>query len=276
MYEFVRRQQELQPNAFTSKTFQWMDGSLRESSWVKLYSRNIPTDPLAQSSSSLFHGSRSQSKPGVLQRSAGAIAPHRFAFRRHRQSSETARPPSGISGTFGLRRRGFTMPASSQPLETLASEVADTSVARRRGATMVELGAGETGSGPISATIMPHPGQSALGSAQAIWPDAPTAHSDSSCISPHSIPSPLVYPAQHLQSSFSPPHSPRPRTICNRARALMNRVRAKRPTPLKHASSPAPPDPAAPPVAISSVLRYANQVPSIGRSRIGPPLSSTQ
>ncbi|KAJ1774591.1 hypothetical protein LPJ54_004204, partial [Coemansia sp. RSA 1824] len=81
MYEFVRRQQELQPNAFTSKTFQWMDGSLRESSWVKLYSRNIPTDPLAQSSSSLFHGSRSQSKPGVLQRSAGAIAPHRFAFR---------------------------------------------------------------------------------------------------------------------------------------------------------------------------------------------------
>ncbi|KAJ1810634.1 hypothetical protein LPJ77_000730 [Coemansia sp. RSA 2523] len=292
MYEFVRRQQELQPNAFTSKTFQWMDGSLRESSWVKLYSRNIPTDPLAQSSSSLFHGSRSQSKPGVLQRSAGAIAPHRFAFRRHRQSSETARPPSGISGTFGLRRRGFTMPASSQPLATLASEVADTSentvadtsvelgadtsVARRRGATMVELGAGETGSGPISATIMPHPGQSALGSAQAIWPDAPTAHSDSSCISPHSIPSPLVYPAQHLQSSFSPPHSPRPRTICNRARALMNRVRAKRPTPLKHASSPAPPDPAAPPVAISSVLRYANQVPSIGRSRIGPPLSSTQ
>ncbi|KAJ2660351.1 hypothetical protein IW148_003826 [Coemansia sp. RSA 1199] len=293
MYEFVRRQQELQPNAFTSKTFQWMDGSLRESSWVKLYSRNIPTDPLAQSSSSLFLGSRSQSKPGVLQRSAGAIAPHRFAFRRHRQSSETARPPSGISGTFGLRRRGFTMPASSQPLATLASEVADmpanavadtpgntvadTPVARRRGETMVELGAGETGSGPISATIMPHPGQSALGSAQAIWPDAPTAHSDSPCISPsHSIPSPLVYPAQHLQSSFSPPHSPRPRTICNRARALMNRVRAKRPSPLKHASSPAPPDPAAPPVAISSVLRYANQTPSIGRSRIGPPLSSTQ
>ncbi|KAJ2802288.1 hypothetical protein H4S07_004730, partial [Coemansia furcata] len=120
MYDYVRRQQELQSNMFTSKTFQWMDhsnnGSVREPGWVKVYAKDLPTDPLAYSSSSLFTAPRAT--PNAFQRTAANLSPHRslFTFRRQRQNSDAAtRPPSGISSVFPQRRRGFTAPPGSQP-----------------------------------------------------------------------------------------------------------------------------------------------------------------
>ncbi|KAJ2880475.1 hypothetical protein H4R27_004701 [Coemansia aciculifera] len=122
MYDYVRRQQELQSNMFSSKTFQWMDhshsanSSWREPGWVKVYAKDLPTDPLAYSSSSLFTAPRAT--PNAFQRTAANLSPHRslFTFRRQRQNSDAAtRPPSGISSAFQQRRRGFTAPPGSQP-----------------------------------------------------------------------------------------------------------------------------------------------------------------
>ncbi|KAJ1820631.1 hypothetical protein LPJ60_003098 [Coemansia sp. RSA 2675] len=122
MYDYVRRQQELQSNMFSSKTFQWMDhgnaasNSVREPGWVKVYAKDLPTDPLAYSSSSLFTAPRAT--PNAFQRTAANLSPHRslFTFRRQRQNSDAAtRPPSGISSAFQQRRRGFTAPPGSQP-----------------------------------------------------------------------------------------------------------------------------------------------------------------
>ncbi|KAJ2740462.1 hypothetical protein GGI20_005789, partial [Coemansia sp. BCRC 34301] len=113
MYDYVRRQQEAQPNMFSSKTFQWMDhsssahNSVREPGWVKVYAKDLPRDPLAYSSSSLFTAPRA---------TASNLSVHRslFTFRRQRQNSDAAtRPPSGISSVFHQRRRGFTAPAGS-------------------------------------------------------------------------------------------------------------------------------------------------------------------
>ncbi|KAJ2001717.1 hypothetical protein GGI06_005798, partial [Coemansia sp. S85] len=122
MYDYVRRQQELQSSMFSSKTFQWMDhgnaasNSVREPGWVKVYAKDLPTDPLAYSSSSLFTAPRAT--PNAFQRTAANLSPHRslFTFRRQRQNSDAAtRPPSGISSAFQQRRRGFTAPPGSQP-----------------------------------------------------------------------------------------------------------------------------------------------------------------
>ncbi|KAJ1736067.1 hypothetical protein LPJ61_000210 [Coemansia biformis] len=119
MYEYVRRQQELQPGAFVTKTFHWMDDGPREPSWTRMHSRNMPADPLAYSSSSLFAGPQplKHGTLSVLQRSAASLTQHRalLALRRHRQSSEiVVRPPSGVSGAFWPRRRGFTAPPGAQ------------------------------------------------------------------------------------------------------------------------------------------------------------------
>ncbi|KAJ2328078.1 hypothetical protein GGH92_009932, partial [Coemansia sp. RSA 2673] len=119
MYDYVRRQQqELQPGMFASKTFHWMEhgGSTRDQSWTKIYGKDMPTDPLAYSSSSLFTAPRAA--PSALQRTAANLSPHRMlqTFRRQRQNSDAAsRPPSGISSSFQPRRRGFTAPPGSQP-----------------------------------------------------------------------------------------------------------------------------------------------------------------
>ncbi|KAJ1668091.1 hypothetical protein EV178_000752 [Coemansia sp. RSA 1646] len=122
MYDYVRRQQELQPSMFSTKTFQWMDQSVREPSWVRRYSKTGPMDPLAYSSSSLFAAQRSTSRLGgtlgVFHRSAASLTPHRalLALRRHRQNSDAAvRPPSGVPSSFRSRRRGFTAPPGTQP-----------------------------------------------------------------------------------------------------------------------------------------------------------------
>ncbi|KAJ2623577.1 hypothetical protein GGI26_002215 [Coemansia sp. RSA 1358] len=137
MYDYVRRQQELQPSMFTTKTFQWMDNTAREPSWVKMYSKNAPIDPLAYSSSSIFNGQRSLSRPGgtlgLFQRSAASLTPHRalLAFRRHRQNSDAAvRPPSGVPSSFRSRRRGFTAPPGSQPPPLFTAAVSTTSSAK--------------------------------------------------------------------------------------------------------------------------------------------------
>ncbi|KAJ2380569.1 hypothetical protein H4S02_006617 [Coemansia sp. RSA 2611] len=124
-----------------------------------------------------------------------------FAFRRHaRQRSEAGRPPSGISGSiWPARRRGFTLPAAMQ---------AGAEAGQLRGAP-------------------------AAGGHAAIAAIAPQA-----TLSP-----PLAIPAlPQLQSSFSPPLSPRPssprnRSICHRARLLMNRVRGRQGAPLTLSSA---------------------------------------
>ncbi|KAJ1946453.1 hypothetical protein GGF37_001155 [Kickxella alabastrina] len=122
MYDYVRRQQELQPGIFATKTFHWMDQSSREPSWTRMYTKNAPLDPLIYSSSSLYAAPRAAPKPGgarsALQRSASGISPHRalFALRRHRQHSDVPiRPPSGVSGTFTIRKRGKTVPHDGEP-----------------------------------------------------------------------------------------------------------------------------------------------------------------
>ncbi|KAJ2162588.1 hypothetical protein GGF46_000591 [Coemansia sp. RSA 552] len=257
MYEYVRRQQELQPNVFATKTFQWMDGGLRDSHWARLYSRNAAADPLLHPSAGLFAGMRVPSKPGTfgaLQRSAAGLTPHRalFAFKRHRQSSDTAanRPLSGTTGAFWPRRRGFTVPANSQPPVLAEVDVPakdQVALQRGRGATVAvdysgagtvngpgsvdipDAGPPAEAGGPISATIMPQQRTAAAPAAQAAAASG-NIESDGASSPPPFPPlpsaAPLAPPPQ-LQSSFSPPLSPRPRTICHRARLLMHRVRNK-------------------------------------------------
>ncbi|KAJ2342016.1 hypothetical protein GGF43_006033, partial [Coemansia sp. RSA 2618] len=143
---------------------------------------------------------------------------------------------------------------------------------RERGATVAELGteAAANPHAPINAAIMPHPVPAASGSAQEIRPDAPTALAEIPRLS-----SPLVYPAHQLQSSFSPPQSPRARTICHRARELMKRVRSKKQGTLQQPSSPNPLD-RGPPFTISSVLCTADRTPPIAHSRVSPLMGPAQ
>ncbi|KAJ2084340.1 hypothetical protein H4R24_000133 [Coemansia sp. RSA 988] len=301
MYEYVRRQQELQPNMFATKTFQWMDGGMRDTSWVKSYSKNTPTDPLAYSSSSLFGGPRVQTKAGALgalQRSAASLTPHRglFTLRRHRQTSDTTatRPPSGVSGTFWPRRRGFTVPSASQASPFLFSVTAAREPllqkeqqplqhpqswrGRGRGATIAAdhcQDRGAMGSDlqqypPIGTPIAPHhAGTTAAAAAQMplnrekerlagempVFGSAGSSHNTSSAM-PFSSHPPLP-PLPQLHSSFSPPTSPRPRTICHRARMLVQRVRTKH-----HDDSNQHSERTAPQFSLSSVLGASEKAPS--------------
>ncbi|KAJ2609959.1 hypothetical protein H4S08_003824 [Coemansia sp. RSA 1365] len=313
MYEYVRRQQELQPTMFATKTFQWMDGSLRDPSWVKSYSKNNPTDPLAYSSSSLFGGQRVQTKPGALgalQRSAASLTPHRglFMLRRHRQSSDTTatRPPSGVSGTFWPRRRGFTVPSLSQasPILFAVTESREppqqrqlyTWRGRGRGATIATdhfqegtIGSDHQQHPPIGMPIAPHyAGTAAMQMPQdkekareagkmPAFGNAGSSQSTSFAM-PFSSPPPLPPLPPQLHSSFSPPTSPRPRTICHRARMLVQRVRTRH-----HDVSHQHFERAAPPFLQSSVLglsektpfdRGTHMVPTGQRAAFGSPKSS--
>ncbi|KAJ2805677.1 hypothetical protein H4R20_001989, partial [Coemansia guatemalensis] len=296
MYEYVRRQQELQPNMFATKTFQWMDGSMRDTSWVKSYSKNNPTDPLAYSSSSLFGGPRVQPKAGALgalQRSAASLTPHRglFTLRRHRQTSDTTatRPPSGVSGTFWPRRRGFTVPSVSQAPPLLFSVTAARDPLRQkekpqqvwrgrgRGATVAAVhyqDKGAMGSDhqlypPIGAPIAPHHAGTAaaaqmpqnrekeqLAGEMAAFGSAGSSHNTSSAAAPFSSQLPPPPPPQ-LHSSFSPPTSPRPRTICHRARMLVQRARTRH-HDISHQHS----ERAAPQFPLSPVLGAPEKSPS--------------
>ncbi|KAJ2725198.1 hypothetical protein GGI07_001460 [Coemansia sp. Benny D115] len=272
MYDYVRRQQELQPNIFTSKTFHWMEGSSREQprqpSWTRMYSKAGGTDPLTYSSSSLFTGPRPGIKPGgarsAIQRSAANLSPHRMllTFRRHRQHSDApARPPSGLSSTFIQRRRGFTAPSGSQP--PVFSAVPFESPLRR--APLASASPGQRGNhegsgnalldAPITKTITPH--SVAEDGAAEISPAAGTipvsayaggGHYAAAAANGAQMPDPkhdekekggleevlddpssFARPGPQLSSSFSPPLSPLPRTICHRARSLMHRVRSLKP-----------------------------------------------
>ncbi|KAJ2039604.1 hypothetical protein GGI08_004887 [Coemansia sp. S2] len=279
MYDYVRRQQELQSNMFSSKTFQWMDhsnsanSSWREPGWVKVYAKDLPTDPLAYSSSSLFTAPRAT--PNAFQRTAANLSPHRslFTFRRQRQNSDAAtRPPSGISSAFQQRRRGFTAPPGSQPsfdgVAAASYGAHQLSSSSRRDAPTTHKAlvdphpkpVGQSGTPPLPPIDMPQiasatqRSEDASGSmSSAAFVHIPFAGSSSkaahlsedyvkdpsfsSCLFPalgH-----LSHPPQ-LHSSFSPPHSPHPRTICAKARSLMHRVRHLKPGSLSHPSDRAP------------------------------------
>ncbi|KAJ2467598.1 hypothetical protein GGI02_003983, partial [Coemansia sp. RSA 2322] len=256
-------QQELQPGMFASKTFHWMEhgGSTRDQSWTKIYGKDMPTDPLAYSSSSLFTAPRAA--PSALQRTAANLSPHRMlqTFRRQRQNSDAAsRPPSGISSSFQPRRRGFTAPPGSQPPPfdisrnmPLPGSLGSNSSGRHDTPASHDVPAADPlppvqEPPPIRASIIPHSsagggaptsqcardltGNGAAAAAGAHMPfagrraTAGRKRSDrdlsfSSCLFPS-----LDYaqPPQ-LHSSFSPPVSPHPRTICSKARSLMHRVR---------------------------------------------------
>ncbi|KAJ2510583.1 hypothetical protein GGI11_005430 [Coemansia sp. RSA 2049] len=301
MYDYVRRQQELQPNMFTStKTFQWMDPSVREPSWAKRCSKTGPMDPLAYSSSSLFTAAqRSSLRPGgtlgVFHRSAVSLTPHRalLAFRRNRQNSDAAvRPPSGVSSSFQSRRRGFTAPPGAQPppasplfcaassAAVSASAAAPTSHSSRlcpEKTACVPADHGfadapiKTLASPRSRTytvVVPPPQTptttvkpflatrsiSSISSAAAGPVQSPRSdsrgcegqqikqsrisvdgHSEKTGTGFRDASSAFPPSAQHIShprffSSFSPPSSPQPptRTICHRARQLMNKVRPTR------------------------------------------------
>ncbi|KAJ2778795.1 hypothetical protein H4R18_004391 [Coemansia javaensis] len=321
MYEYVRRQQELQPSAFTSKAFQWMSGgggnssgsSPREASWARLYARNMAVDPLACSSSSIFAGPPGASRHGtlsILQRSAASLSQHPavLALRRTRQSSDVvSRPPSGVASAFWPRRRGFTAPPGAQaPLfgtttprraprivpsagEAVQAEPGHAGgdsghsagdLDRRGGDSDLRGGAGDSdrssadrgGGGdvganhssadrrdseaehpspPIGAAILPHhaarAGAQPAGRAAAASPSPP--------------------PAPQLQSSFSPPVSPRSRTICHRVRELMRRTRtAKQGAP----SRPPPRARGGLPLTIASMLCVAGRPSSDGAAQSAP------
>ncbi|KAJ2057707.1 hypothetical protein GGI17_005500 [Coemansia sp. S146] len=282
MYDYVRRQQELQSNMFSSKTFQWMDhsnsanSSWREPGWVKVYAKDLPTDPLAYSSSSLFTAPRAT--PSAFQRTAANLSPHRslFTFRRQRQNSDAAtRPPSGISSAFQQRRRGFTAPPGSQPsfdgVAVTSYEAHHLSNNSRRDTSATHKALVDPHPKPVGQLATPTPPidmpqialatqrtEDASGSmSSAAFVHIPFAGSSSkaanasegyvkdpsfsSCLFPalgH-----LSHPPQ-LHSSFSPPLSPHPRTICAKARSLMHRVRH-----LKPGSRSQPPDHVPLPVA---------------------------
>ncbi|KAI9503956.1 hypothetical protein BX070DRAFT_234019 [Coemansia spiralis] len=278
MYDYVRRQQELQPSMFTTKTFQWMDNTAREPSWVKMYSKNAPIDPLAYSSSSIFNGQRSLSRPGgtlgLFQRSAASLTPHRalLAFRRHRQNSDAAvRPPSGVPSSFRSRRRGFTAPPGSQPPPLFTAAVSTTSSAKASAPTAagaayavyvsenlsqtdapintqalphsiaVPIVNPEKAGEPMAATTTPVAKSSinAAASAKSVASfsrtDRGSEHAETrvaseACVGftgTSSFSQPLQQPK--LSSSFSPPLSPHPRTLCHRARLLMRKVRSAKP-----------------------------------------------
>ncbi|KAJ1900055.1 hypothetical protein LPJ81_004020, partial [Coemansia sp. IMI 209127] len=270
MYDYVRRQQELQPSMFTTKTFQWMDQSVREPSWARRHSKTGPMDPLAYSSSSLFAAQRPTSRLagtlGVFHRSAASLTPHRalLAFRRYRQNSDAAvRPPSGVPSSFRSRRRGFTAPPGAQP------PPASPLFAAASSSVAVNASAAATAAAPMS----PFPRKTVCASANPSLADAPIIkhalpQTNSAAIQ-QMIPGMIIgsryecdnrqFSAGHTEkagdvalgemafpfaqptsttsqpqlfSSFSPPNSPRPqRTICHRARLLMNRVRSARPPP---------------------------------------------
>ncbi|KAJ2494039.1 hypothetical protein IWW37_000117 [Coemansia sp. RSA 2050] len=281
MYDYVRRQQELQSNMFSSKTFQWMDhgnaasSSVREPGWVKVYAKDLPTDPLAYSSSSLFTAPRAT--PNAFQRTAANLSPHRslFTFRRQRQNSDAAtRPPSGISSAFQQRRRGFTAPPGSQPNfegipATLRGAHHHLSNGGRRDMPASHKDTVDPHRKPTGSLATPPlppigmqqiaPAFQAVGDKSRSTDSAAFVHipfaggsskvpsedyvrdpSFSSCLFPalgH-----LSHPPQ-LHSSFSPPLSPHPRTLCAKARSLMHRVRH-----LKPSSHKQPPDYAPQPV----------------------------
>ncbi|KAJ2637531.1 hypothetical protein GGF44_002935, partial [Coemansia sp. RSA 1694] len=301
MYDYVRRQQETQPNMFSSKTFQWMDHSsatpprsVREPGWVKVYAKNLPRDPLAYSSSSLFTAPRvaaAAAGNGFQRRTAGNHSPHRplFAFRRQRQTSDAdMRPPSGISSVFEQpRRRGFTAPPGSHPSfdgsirllggarDAAAShkDAADPPHCQPNGPSPLPP-IGEPQIAPAeedansSAAAEPaymrfaggnsKRGGGAGGEARGREP------SFSSCLFPalghlshhHPRPSPQLF------SSFSPPLSPHPRTLCAKARSLMHRVRRLKP----------PSAPAQQPPSDHRVPQSQRAGPSYGRAQ--PPRGS--
>ncbi|KAJ1647188.1 hypothetical protein LPJ64_001373 [Coemansia asiatica] len=267
MYDYVRRQQELQPGMFLSRTFHWMEHGSRERqpSWTRMYSRNGSHDPLAFSSSSLFAGPRATPKPAstlgsVLQRSAASLSPHRalLTFRRHRQHSDAAtRPPSGFSGTFVPRRRGFTAPSGLQPPVFATPALPNRSAhlnpncepSRALGTgkheetfqpitesatelcPSMQAKSEETGTrkGAKAAIGSQVPVYAAADNDASIMPSSPLfclrddeqnadkANDLSSFADQPSSSSPQPF------SSFSPPLSPSPRTICHRARSLMHR-----------------------------------------------------
>ncbi|KAJ2787699.1 hypothetical protein GGI15_000522 [Coemansia interrupta] len=197
MYDYVRRQQELQPALFATKTFHWMEpGHQRQASWTHKYTRPA-RDPLAHSSSSIFAGTAASASP----------ARTLFAFRRTRprQLSDAARrPPSGVSGTFVARRRGFTAPAGvARPMVGLQPREAEpmTSAAE----SIAE-----------ESSDQPSGDQPADAEAKGVLFSSASQPTGAS-------PNPLPV------SSFSPPLSPQPRTICHRARTLMHRVRMLKP-----------------------------------------------
>ncbi|KAJ1803974.1 hypothetical protein LPJ75_005720, partial [Coemansia sp. RSA 2598] len=257
---------------FLSRTFHWMEHGSRERqpSWTRVYARNASHDPLALSSSSLFAGPRAASKPAstlgsVLQRSAASLSPHRalLTFRRHRQHSDAAaRPPSGFSGTFIPRRRGFTAPSGSQPPvfatpappnrsvypnldgepgQALGTErhkeafqpitESETELCPSMQAMSPQTGTG-TGEGARAAEV---PVYAAADSGASIMPGSPffspradeqnTEKANDLSFANHQPSS----ASPQLFSSFSPPLSPHPRTICHRARSLMHRVRSLKP-----------------------------------------------
>ncbi|KAJ2232169.1 hypothetical protein IWW45_005171, partial [Coemansia sp. RSA 485] len=272
MYDYVRRQQELQPGMFLSRTFHWMEQGVRERqpSWTRMYARNVSHDPLALSSSSLFAGPRATPKPAsalssVLQRSAASLSPHRalLTFRRHRQHSDAAtRPPSGLSGTFMPRRRGFTAPSGFQPpvfatpvlqQERRPAQPSPGGESGRKPGTekhkeafqpisesasvvcpTMQAKADETGTGAVTGAATGVPVYAATGSGASIMTGCSlSARNDQQTedkASDQSFGDQLSSPSPQLFSSFSPPLSPPPsRTICHRARSFMHRVRSLKP-----------------------------------------------
>ncbi|KAJ2705750.1 hypothetical protein H4R19_005086, partial [Coemansia spiralis] len=225
-----------------------MDGTMREPSWARMHSRAAPMDPLTCSSSSLFGGPQT-AKHGTLsalQRSAASLSQHPavLALRRHRQSSEMVqRPPSGVSGAFWPRRRGFTAPPGTQPPLFGMPTLRACDGPRPRGQTIAAHNGSSVGPerqhAQIGAAIPPH--HTAGTGCETAAPAAAAAHEHprlnngpvaaaaaaetlAASASPHYAP-----PAPQLHSSFSPPVSPHPRTICDRVRALMHWTRNTRP-----------------------------------------------
>ncbi|KAI8322539.1 hypothetical protein GQ54DRAFT_297336 [Martensiomyces pterosporus] len=204
MYDYVRRQQEVQPHLFASKTFRWVESGLHESSWVKVNANDAPSDPMLSyaSSSQQYPGSQTAPKLGVrgmLQRSTASPRGGLFALRRHRQNSDAAH--RSAPSTVHQRRRGFTAPSSTHPpIATAAGEGGSQP-------PLVNHGLVSTGD---AATILPH---QVLSDAYSSHNAEPSGQAGPPLLSPQ------------LYSSFSPSLSPRPQTICNRAKSLIHKVR---------------------------------------------------
>ncbi|KAJ2844633.1 hypothetical protein J3B02_004911, partial [Coemansia erecta] len=200
-------------------------------------------------------------------RSAASLSPHRalLTFRRHRQHSDAAtRPPSGFSGTFVPRRRGFTAPSGLQPPVFATPALPNRSAhlnpncepSRALGTgkheetfqpitesatelcPSMQAKSEETGTrkGAKAAIGSQVPVYAAADNDASIMPSSPLfclrddeqnadkANDLSSFADQPSSSSPQPF------SSFSPPLSPSPRTICHRARSLMHRVRSLKPS----------------------------------------------